>query len=61
MKVVKEDLPTEGVKIAGVHFMPGVPQDVDKKLGEALIERKGFIPAKGGTKKPKGGTDNAEG
>lgn len=61
MKVVKKDLPTEGVKIAGVHFMPGVPQDVDKAFGKILTERKGFRQVKGGTKNNTEVTDDAEG
>lgn len=50
MKVIKEDLPTEGVVIAGVRFMPGKTSDVDAALGRELIKRKGFSEAgkKGG-------------
>lgn len=42
MKVVNKDLPTEGVKIGGIRFMPNEGQDVSDKLGEQLVERKGF-------------------
>lgn len=42
--IVKEDLPTEGVTIAGVRFFPGKAEAVDAKLAEALTKnkRKGF-------------------
>ena len=42
MKIVKDDLPTEGVIIEKITFKPGIPQEVAKNLGEQLIARKGF-------------------
>lgn len=42
MKVVRDDLPTEGVHIGGVHFKPGIAETVDAELGKVLVERKGF-------------------
>ncbi len=43
MKIVREDLPTEGVTIAGIRFLPGKAEDVDAKLAKELTERKGFV------------------
>lgn len=42
MRVKKEQLPTEGIKINGVKFYPGIAEDVDDEMGKALVERKGF-------------------
>ena len=42
MKVVREDLPSEGIIINNITFKPGVPQEVKAELGEQLIARKGF-------------------
>lgn len=42
MKIVRDDLPTEGVTIAGIRFMPGKTAEVDEELAKELIERKGF-------------------
>lgn len=42
MKVVNDILPTEGVVINGIHFLPGKVTSVDDELGTALIARKGF-------------------
>lgn len=42
MKVVRDDLPTEGVTIGGIKFRPGEEQDVSAELGKALVENKGF-------------------
>jgi len=61
MKIVKDDLPTEGVKINGIRFLPGVPENVDKELGDALIKRKGFKLVKGGSKNNTEVTENGEG
>ncbi|MFQ5737137.1 MAG: hypothetical protein ACE5GY_09815 [Thermodesulfobacteriota bacterium] len=46
MKIVRDDLPTEGVTIAGIRFKPGEPQKVDEGLAAELIERKGFKQVK---------------
>jgi hypothetical protein len=56
MKVIKHDLPTEGVRIpaqTGYVFLPGVEKEVPDELGKDLIARKGFTevkekPSKGG-------------
>jgi len=50
MKIVKEDLPTEGVTIAGIRFLPGKITPVPDEIGRELITRKGFREAgkKGG-------------
>lgn len=42
MKVVRNDLPTEGVIIGGTKFCPGVEQEVSAELGKALVKNKGF-------------------
>lgn len=45
MKIKKDDLPTEGVKIQGIHFLPGKSTTVSKELGKFLTDnsRKGFV------------------
>ena len=47
MKVVRDDLPVEGIKIGGILFKSAKIMDVDKKLGDVLVKRKGFIEIKG--------------
>ena len=42
MKIVRDDIPTEGIIIENITFRPGVPQEVKAELGEQLIARKGF-------------------
>jgi hypothetical protein len=44
MKIIRHDLPTEGVKIAGIHFKPGKEEEVDNALAKELVDRKGFKP-----------------
>lgn len=53
MKVVREDLPTEGVIIGGTKFLPGKEQEVSAELGKALVERKGFKEVGGKPKNKK--------
>ena len=44
IKMIREDLPTEGVSIAGIgRVMPGVPFDAPENLA-ALLESKGYKP-----------------
>ena len=46
-KSIKIDkIPTEGIRIAGIKFLPGVAQDIEEKLANDLIERKGFKEVK---------------
>ncbi len=54
MKIVRDDLPTEGVTIAGIRFLPGRPAEVSDEIGKELIKRKGFREAG-----KKGGVSNA--
>ncbi len=58
MEVVRDNLPTEGVIIGGVHFKPGKVETVDAELGAALTERKGFteVSTKATTTKEKRGS-----
>lgn len=54
MKVVRDDIPTEGIKINGIQFKPGVEVEVDDEMGRALTERKGFREVTAPKKKGKG-------
>lgn len=54
MKIVNDTLPTEGVVINGIHFLPGKVTSVDDELGKALIARKGFKRAAEPTTKEEG-------
>ncbi len=54
MRVKKDQLPTEGIKINGIKFYPGVAEDVDDEMGRALVERKGFTEVKAKKKKEDG-------
>ena len=42
MLIKRDELPTEGVVINGIHFLPGKPTKVDDVLGESLVQHKGF-------------------
>lgn len=55
MFVKRDVLPTEGIYINNVHFLPGVATEVDYEMGKALLDRKGFekADAPGSEVKPK--------
>lgn len=43
MLVKRDDLPTEGIHINKIHFLPGAEVEVNSEMGKALVERKGFV------------------
>lgn len=46
MRVKKDQLPTEGIRINGIKFYPGEAVEVDDEMGKALVARKGFQEVK---------------
>ena len=50
MLVKKVELPTEGVKINGIHFKPVVEEEVSDEIGK-LLKKKGYVEVKPKKKK----------